>query len=311
MVKKFFWICSSPKNSCGCHKWETTPNHRTSSKSGCPYCRGRKLCVHNNFLTLYPKLCEEWDYEKNNLRPENCSPFSNKRIFWICPVNPCGCHKWDATISHRSGSEQSGCPYCSNNRICPHKNLLISCPELCKNEWDYEKNKLGPENYARTCGKKVWWKCEKGHSWQCTIYNRSKEKLTACPICSHNTFSKKQIDWLNKIAKKYNIEIQNAKSPNGEYQVTINNKVFKIDGFVMINNKKIIFEFDGCFWHGCENCFDPTKKNRVNKKTYKELQDTTKEKKISLENAGYIVISIKECEYDKNEDFCEYDDILL
>jgi|SRR5579862_232215 len=311
--KKVFWICKSEKNWCGCHKWEATVNHRAGNrKSGCPYCCNHKLCTHNNLLVLFPKLCEEWDYKKNVLGPENFSPLCEKKVFWACLKNPCGCHKWETSINHRSGEKKTNCPYCSNKKLCSHNNLLTICPELCKNEWDYEKNNLGPENYPKGSGEKVWWKCGKGHSWRSVIHNRSRENSCGCPICCGDTlYSKKQIDWLNKISKKYNIKIQNAESPDGEYCVNINDKIFRLDGFVMANNKKIAFEFDGCFWHGCEDCFEPTDKNRVNGKTYKKLQDSTKQKKRLLESEGYILISTKECEYDDNEDFCEYDDILL
>lgn len=311
--KKVFWVCESEKNWCGCHKWEATIDKRAGKfKRGCPYCCNHKLCPHNNLLALYPKLCEEWDYEKNVLGPENFAPFSDKKVFWICSLNPCGCHKWDTSINQRTSTKETNCPYCCNRQLCPHNNLSIVCADLCENEWDYKKNTLGPENFPKGSGEKVWWKCERGHSWRSVIHNRSRVNSCGCPTCCDNTlFSKKQIDWLDKIAKKYKIKIQNALSFDGEYCVNINDKIFRLDGFALVNNKKIAFEFDGCFWHGCEDCFEPMDKNRVNGKTYKKLQDATKQKKMLLEQENYILISIKECEYDNDEDFCEYDDILL
>ncbi len=32
-------------------------------------------------------------------------------------------------------------------------------------------------------GKKVWWKCSKGHEWQATVTHRSNG--TGCPICAN------------------------------------------------------------------------------------------------------------------------------
>lgn len=50
-------------------------------------------------------------------------------------------------------------------------------------EWDAEKNApLTTESIARTSTEKVWWKCEKGHSWQTQISSRSKGS-SGCPIC--------------------------------------------------------------------------------------------------------------------------------
>ena len=51
-------------------------------------------------------------------------------------------------------------------------------------QWDYEKNlSLSPEQCTFASGKKVWWKCEKGHSWDALISNRTKAKQ-GCPYCS-------------------------------------------------------------------------------------------------------------------------------
>ena len=50
-------------------------------------------------------------------------------------------------------------------------------------EWDYEKNvNLKPENFTANSGKKVWWKCRKGHEWQTFIYSRNNGR--GCPFCS-------------------------------------------------------------------------------------------------------------------------------
>lgn len=50
-------------------------------------------------------------------------------------------------------------------------------------EWDYEKNQFPPEHYAPVSGKKVWWKCHEGHSWESVINSRSK-RGSQCPYCS-------------------------------------------------------------------------------------------------------------------------------
>ena len=62
--------------------------------------------------------------------------------------------------------------------------LMLSNPELTK-EWDYIKNgNLRPEYVATNSGKKVWWKCSKGHEWQATIDSRNNGR--GCPYCSVN-----------------------------------------------------------------------------------------------------------------------------
>ena len=55
-------------------------------------------------------------------------------------------------------------------------------PELLE-EWNYEKNKeLTPEMVKAKSGRKVWWKCSKGHEWQSRIVDRGKGH--GCPYCS-------------------------------------------------------------------------------------------------------------------------------
>ena len=47
-------------------------------------------------------------------------------------------------------------------------------PSLAK-EWNYEKNNdLTPTDVLPNSGKKVWWKCQKGHEWQAKIYHRNR-----------------------------------------------------------------------------------------------------------------------------------------
>ena len=51
-------------------------------------------------------------------------------------------------------------------------------------EWDWEKNDLiniYPDKTALHSNKKVWWKCEKGHSWDMSPDKRLKAK--GCPYC--------------------------------------------------------------------------------------------------------------------------------
>jgi hypothetical protein len=50
-------------------------------------------------------------------------------------------------------------------------------------EWHYEKNKeIDINNITSGSSKKVWWKCDKGHSYLREIYNQRKG-YGKCPIC--------------------------------------------------------------------------------------------------------------------------------
>lgn len=107
-TKEVWWKCSkNPK-----HEWHISPNNRTSSNTGCPYCAGQLPSEDYNLLVVNPELCKEWDYEKNKKRPEDYCPNSGKSVFWICI--DCS-HTWEATICNRNKENGTNCPECSKS----------------------------------------------------------------------------------------------------------------------------------------------------------------------------------------------------
>lgn len=61
----------------------------------------------------------------------------------------------------------------------------------------------------------------------------------------------KAIQWLKYVAEIEQIEIQHALN-EGEKKIG----PYTVDGYVEINKEnKIVYEFHGCFWHGCPKCF--------------------------------------------------------
>ena len=66
-------------------------------------------------------------------------------------------------------------------------NLLKNNSKLIS-QWNYEKNKdIDVNNITLGSNKKAWWKCEKGHEWEASIYSRKDNK---CPICSNKIILK-------------------------------------------------------------------------------------------------------------------------
>lgn len=68
-------------------------------------------CENNN----RQDLLDEWDYEKNTLKPNEITKGSDKKIFWRCSNDKILKHSYDSTISERIRG--SNCPYCSNKRF--------------------------------------------------------------------------------------------------------------------------------------------------------------------------------------------------
>lgn len=56
-------------------------------------------------------------------------------------------------------------------------------PELPE-QWDHARNvDLTPETVAYASRKKIWWQCEKGHSWQAAVASRTAGGA-GCPVCA-------------------------------------------------------------------------------------------------------------------------------
>lgn len=146
---------------------------------------GSYLCPHNNLKALFPHIATQWDNERNKQLPEEFLPKSNKKIWWKCNNNICGCHIWEASISNRTRDDSGNCPFCTVSRPCPHNNIKVSYPDLIE-EWDYGRNKTSPTEYSSGSNSKVWWKCRRSqcecHKWQASINHRIQG--SGCPYCN-------------------------------------------------------------------------------------------------------------------------------
>jgi len=98
---KVWWKCQKG------HEWMASIGNRTSQKTGCPYCSGKRASEMHNFAVAFPELIKEWHPNKNTLSPEKYTPRSNSIVWWQC-ING---HEWKSSISNRA---TRGCPKCSN-----------------------------------------------------------------------------------------------------------------------------------------------------------------------------------------------------
>lgn len=80
--KEVWWQCKdNPK-----HEWKARINNRNNG-SNCPDCSKRLVTVTNNLFIVNPKLCNEWDYSKNDGSPELYAANSHIKVWWICSKN--------------------------------------------------------------------------------------------------------------------------------------------------------------------------------------------------------------------------------
>ena len=111
------------------------------------------------------------------------------------------------------------------------------------------------------------------------------------------TFSKISMNWLKWISDTQTVHIQHAMN-GGEHIIP---NVGKVDGFCKATNT--VYEFQGCFWHGCKKCYTKDTINPWNQVEMGELQNRTQVKNQKIKDSGYNLIEIYKCELTKNSDF--------
>ena len=236
--QKVWWKC--PEG----HTYEAKIGGRTYLGRGCPYCSGQKVLKGYNDLETWCKnngredLLREWDCDKNALSPSQVTAHNNKRVWWKCALG----HEWNCTIGERTSKRRpSGCPYCSN----PPKRILVGFNDFeswcLKNnkenllrEWNEKRNiDITPQEISYGSGKRVWWKCSKGHEWCVSVANRVQG--TGCPICARTQTSFPEQAIAFYLSKSF--EVLQRYSISG----------YEIDVFLKKHN--IGIEYDGLFFH--------------------------------------------------------------
>jgi len=236
--RKVWWKCSYR------HEWQASIANRYKG-NGCPYCSGKKVLVgYNDLQTMNPALSSEWNVERNGvLRPLDFSANSGKKVWWKCSAG----HEWLSAIYSRNSGHS--CPYCSGRLAEKGKNDLLTVNPRLASEWNYEKNGiLSPEQFLPSSGKKVWWKCHKGHEWQATINHRYNGR--GCPICDSERKTSFPEYAILYYLKKCSLEVIH----------TYKRKGYELD--IYLPSKRIAIEYDGYLWH----------KNRTQKDLEKNFQ---------------------------------------
>ena len=154
------------------HIFESIIYSRTLRGDKCSYCSGKKVLPgFNDLATTHPELSKEAD----GWNPSLVMAGSNKKFNWKCNKG----HRWNATLNNRSGKKPAGCAVCTNKKIIPRINDLVTThPEVAKKAdgWD-------PTTVTFGSGIRRNWKCNLGHKW--SVPTHSQAKFNGCPICSN------------------------------------------------------------------------------------------------------------------------------
>lgn len=129
-----------------------------------------------------------------------------------------------------------------------------------------------------------------------TVYTKIQNNIKESNKDNIDNYSMKAIKWIEDLMKTKKIYIQHAGN-NSEY--CVNGTMFRADGYCESTNT--IYEFYGCYYHGCKKCFS----NKIycfseldkHKRNIDLYNETIIREKI-IKEKGYNIVSIWECEFD-------------
>ena len=107
---------------------------------------------------------------------------------------------------------------------------------------------------------------------------------------------KQSIVWLNSLE---NSNIQHALN-GGEIKIC----GAKVDGYD--SETKTVYQYHGCFWHGCPSCYHEESVNNVNKIPMGDLYEKTVKRTELLREAGFNVIEMWQCRFVKSKMYKNY-----
>lgn len=175
-----FWQCQTNPH----HVYDMSIAKRTGRGQGCPFCSNKRVLIGENDLeSQFPKIADEWHYEKNHgITPREIVYGSQKVVWWRCRDG----HEFQTRISHRT-KRAVGCPYCSGRRVTDGATDIASTNPEYLEFWDFELNSpLEPKNVSSGSDKEVWWTCKEGHLFKKTVYSFVRQGK-GCPTCTGKT----------------------------------------------------------------------------------------------------------------------------
>jgi hypothetical protein len=99
---------------------------------------------------------------------------------------------------------------------------------------------IKPSDVTRYSGKKVWWKCTKGHEWKCSVVSRTKGN--GCPICSESKGEKQIRKWLENNQIKF--------EPQKEFDGLLGLGGGNLSYDFYLPNQNLLIEYQGEFHDG-------------------------------------------------------------
>ena len=180
------WTCDQCPDGY-LHSWSARVDNRFNG-SGCPQCRGRKVCKHNSLATKAPAVAAQWDYEANDNTPDDVVPQSENLLNgFAMPVVTNG---QQGLVLKSVTTVAAPCALRLQGRNASSAQLLQSDTDLA--QWAHERNadeNNYPDNTTLQSHKQIHWVCTKcpagqKHCWSAKPCDRTGSRKTGCPFCS-------------------------------------------------------------------------------------------------------------------------------
>lgn len=240
--KKYWWLC--PKG----HSYDMAPIHRKYGQ-GCPYCSGKRVLIgFNDLLSQYNELCKEWDYNKNDISPDEFVINSAKRVWWKCKEG----HEWKSKIYNRT-TNNSNCPYCVYEEKENVEYIDKNSSEFKENIIPYLiENKFLEKSISKN--RILKFKCKKGHRYNREAYTQLKN--TKCPICFKKSRNEKLLkyrkywDYSKNKENITDINISFKKKywwvcdKNHSYLMSIDKKINRSNNCPYCSNRKVLIGYN-------------------------------------------------------------------
>jgi len=259
--KKVWWKCSVADD----HEWPAIVDSRTRIGSGCPCCDGRRASVTNSLETLFPEIAAEWHPTKNgDLTPADVVAKSGKHYWFKCSV--ADDHEWSVIMVNRT-IHGNGCPCCAGYQISVTNRLDLQYPEIAA-QWHPTKNgDLRPAEMVAGSHKKIWWQCPVAddHEWPAVVNSRTRNG-NGCSSCTLTPRSAQEMRLAHELSALINFDLE-------AHKIRFAGRLRDVD--IVLDDLKVVVEFDGAYWH----------RNKV---------DKDREKTVLMEEAGWQVIRVRE-----------------
>lgn len=191
---KAWWVCDKG------HDYESVIGNRYRG-SGCPYCANKKVFKgFNDLASLYPDIAQELNVSRNSVKADEIIAGGQTKLWWVCDMG----HEWEAAVKDRIRGNK--CPYCSNKKILQGFNDLATTYPSLLSDWDYDKNTILPTEISAGSDRKVFWKCNNGHSYDMKVHK--KRIGQKCPYCSGKRYDKESVSFSSKYPNLYNMFVK-------------------------------------------------------------------------------------------------------